>query len=156
MLILGAWMGSLAFFGVVKMRAGAVLASSHDVDLLLRDLLGWLDAFGLAAGPLALLTLAVGWAPLQVPLRARALGLVAATLIAVISGRWLGPRRAELVAELGHRLEHADPASERAIELAQLQQVGSSLLLVLAALTALLTAAAVASSRPRRRFGIEL
>lgn len=155
-LLLGLWMGGVVSFGLLRERAEAVLPSWHLADTLLRDLLGWLDAYGLVAGPLLLVTLLAGWVPLQVPLRGRVVAVVGATLVAAVSGRWLAPRKAALIAELGRRLDDVDPSAPRAIELAQLDQVGSSLLVALGVLTAGLMVAAVRGSRPRRRFGIEL
>lgn len=156
MLLLGLWTGGVAFFWLLRSRVGDVLPSVHLADALLRDVLARIDTFGLLAGPLLLLSLLAGWAPLQVPLRNRAVGVLIATALAAVSGRWLAPRRAELVAELGRRLEDVDPAAPRALELAQLEQVAVALLLGHGLIAAVLVVAAVRGSQPRRRFGIEV
>lgn len=146
----------MAFFWILKSRVDAVIPSLHAADALLRDILARVDTFGLVAGPLVLLSLLMGWAPLQVPLRNRVVGILAATLLAAVSGRWLSPRRAELVAELGRRLEDVDPGAPRLVELVQLEQIGLGLLAAHGLIATLLIAAAVRGSQPRRRYGIEL
>lgn len=154
-LVLGLWTGAVAFFWLVRRRVGAVLDSAHTADQLVRDLLSTIDGGALLAGPLLLLTLFMGWAPMQVPIRNRAFAVVLATVLAGVSGRWLGPRRAELLAGLGRRLEDADPASPQVVEIVQLAQIDLGLLVAHGILAAVLVVAAMRAG-PKRRFGIEV
>lgn len=155
-LVLGLWMGAVGLYWLVQGRVGSVVDSAHVADLLLRDLLARIDLAALVAGPLLLVTLIVGWAPIQVPIRNRAVGVVVATLLAGVSGRWLAPRRAELIAALGRRLEDAEASSPLLVEIVQLAQIDLGLTTAHGLLAALLVVAAMRASQPRRRFGIEL
>ena len=155
-IILGLWAGSVAFYLMLRSRVEAIIPSLHTADALLNDILAQIDSFALIAGPLLLVSLIAGWSPLQTPIRNRALGVLLATVTAGISGRWLAPRKTELIEALGRRIEDADPAAPRVLELVQLDQVGLGLLAVHGIVAVLLIAAAIRASQPRRSFGIEL
>ncbi len=155
-LLLGGWIGALATCGLLRQRAEWVLDSAHAADALARDLIGVIDGVGVLAGPVLLGSLVLGWRSFQAPLRGRAVGILLVTGLAALSRRWIGPRQAELVAELGRRLDDVDLGAPGVAELAQLEQVGVVLSVLLASILVWLLAAAIQGSQPRRRFAIEL
>lgn len=154
--LLGLWAGGVAFFWLLKSRIDAVIPSAHMAEALLRDLQQRLDEFGLAAGPLVLLTLLAGWGPQQVPLRRRVVSVILACTLAGVCSRWLAPRRSALVDALGTRIENLQPNTPQALELVRFDHLAVGSLALQGLIATLLMAAAVRGSQPRRRFGIEL
>lgn len=155
-LVLAVWMGGAVAFLVLERRLEPLLGSAHQAELVLREARALLDGFGLLAGPVLLLSLVAGWAPLQAPLRNRGLLVVLQTVLAGISARYLVPRQTALMAGLGRRLEDVPSTDPQLLELLQLHQIGVGVTAVEAALAGLLLATAFTRARPARRFGIEL
>jgi hypothetical protein len=152
-LLSGLWLGAAALCLLLVFLVPETLESRQAAEAVLAAVRSRLDLYGVVAGPAALLTLAVGWLPLNVPLRFRSLLTLLATGAAGLSARYLVPRMAELMAAMGRPLEDlpaTDPAVRQYLELSSYSlvalgvQVGAAFLLTL-------TAAAV--QKPKRRFG---
>lgn len=155
-LLLGLWMGGVAFFGVLCSTAPEVVASAHTTSQLQSEILARMDGFGLIAGPILLLSLVLGWSPIRTQIRYRAAGVVFVTVLVGISSRWIAPRKEELMAAIGRRLEDVDHSTALMMELTQLEHISLGLLIAHGLVAAMLVISAVGSGRTRRRYGIEL
>src|SRR5205823_10037593 len=112
--------------------------------------LNWIDLFGLIAGPFLLLTLLLGWLPLQAPIRLR-LGVVLLMTIAVgISGRWLTPTMIRLRASMP-RIEDVDPSDPLKVQFGQLHAVSTGLMGLHLTLALVLMVRAIVGRTPKRK-----
>ena len=153
---LGVWGGGAAFCGALAWRADVVIPSAHIADALLRDMRSILDASVLAAAPILLASLLLGWAHLRVPLGRRALGILLSVAISGVSRRWAAPEQEALMASLGTRIEALDPALPEVAALLQLERVGHAFLILQGGLAFALLIAALREREPRQRLGIQL
>lgn len=149
----GLWLGAGVLVFVLGQLVPETLESRQAAEAVMSATRARLDLYGMVAGPVALVTLAAGWAPLQVPLRFRALLALGATGAAAFSGQYLIPRMREVMDAMGRPLEDLPAADPFVMEYLELSTVslGALGLQVLAAL--LLTVTGVGASKPKRRYG---
>ncbi len=126
------------------------LESSAEVRSIVR---AQLDGFMVLSAPLLLLTLAVGWLPLQSQLRSRAIGVGVWALLAALSTRWLSPRLETLRAQLGRALDGLPPTAVGAADWVQLTAISRSLLVGQLVVGVILLLWAVTASGPKRTYG---
>lgn len=156
-MILSLWLGAGVFFMAVMAPIAFHVIPSRDVagDLITATL-NWIDLFGLVAGPFLLLTLLMGWLPLQVPIRLRMALIAVMTIATGVSGRWITPAMVKLRAAMGSSIEDVDPADALKVQFGQLHAVSTSLMGLHLALALVLLVLAIVGSQPKRKFGIEL
>jgi len=101
LVLLGIWAGAGLYHLLVIMPAALSAFSSKQEALgFLGRTLGDLDTYGLVAGPLIIVALYAGWGGARRRLGLRAILGLFATIGALISGHWLGPKIAGLEAAL--------------------------------------------------------
>ena len=156
-LLLGIWLGGALFFIGFAQKVSALIDSRHLAGDVITAALALIDGYGLFVGPIILVTLFVGWMPLAVPLRNRALGAVLMIGAVALSRYWVTPELLEAKRSMGLRLEHMDPSHPVMDHYQSLHSIGTALMLVHLVTCFFMLIAAVRSSRPRRSFGgIEL
>lgn len=154
-LLTGVWLGAGALTILLVQLVPETLESQQAAELVLSASREHLDTYGLLAGPVALLTLAVGWVPLMVPLRVRVLLTLAGTGAAGFSGQYLVPKMQQVMDAMGRPLEDlpaTDPLVGQYLDLSMVS-LGALGVQVLAAL--LLTVSGVAASKSKRSGGLE-
>ena len=155
-LLLSLWIGASSFYLLLRHSLLEAASSRHEAAELLGRGLAQIDLYGLAAGPLLLVTLLAGWASLQVPLRLRALLAALMTVAVAVSGRLVAPELARVRARMGRPLEDMDPASPLMVQADELEAYALGLMLTHLAAALFLLVTAVAAARKKRTFGIEL
>ena len=128
----------------------ASLESSAQVRSIVR---AQLDGFMILSAPVLLLTLAVGWLPLQSQLRSRAIGVGVWALLGALSARWLNPRLETLRAQLGRALDGLPPTAVGAADWVQLTAISRTLLVAQLVVGVILLLWAVTASGPKRTYG---
>lgn len=154
-LLLAIWFGASVLFLALAPAVGDVIESRHLAGDVITRALSLIDLYGVLASPAILVTLYLGWLPLAVPLRNRALGALVMTGAVLISRYWATPELVEVKAAMGVRLEHMDPGSALLQEYQSLHSI-SSVLMTVHLVACLFLLASVVTSRPKRSFGIEL
>ncbi len=156
-LVTGIWLGAGALCILLVFLVPETLDSRQAAEAVLSATRARLDLFGLLAGPVLLLTLAVGWVPLMVRLKMRFFVTLAGTGAAALSGRYLVPKMREVMDAMGRPLQDlpsTDPLVTQYLELS-VASLGTLGVQVLAAL--LLVVTAVAAGKPKKQsYGIEL
>ena len=156
-LFLAVWFGAgLAFMMIVAPDVFDVLDSRQAAGDVIAKVVDHLDLFGLVAGPVILLSLLVGYLPLAVPLRLRAAAAVVMTVLAGVSGRWLSPRMVELRNAMGRPIDDVAASDPLKVQFTNLHTASEAMMFVHVALALLLLVAAVVSTVPKRKHGIEL
>ncbi len=155
-LLVGTWLGAGILSVLLIYLVPDTLASRQAAEAVLSATRARVDLFGLAAGPIALLTLGAGWLPLNVPLRRRVMLALVATGAAAFSGRYLVPKMREVIAAMGRPLEDLPLADPLVVEYLDLSAVSVAVLAVQVAAAFLLVVMAVAAAKPKRTYGIEL
>ena len=112
-----------------------------------------LDGFVILAAPPLLLTLALGWMPLQAQLRSRAIGIGVWAILALVSGRWLNPRIEAAQARLGRALDGLPSDAAGVSDWAQLSTVSHALLIAQLAVGILLLLWSMTAGGPKRSYG---
>lgn len=155
LLLLAVWFGASVLFLFLAPAVGGVVESQHLAGDVITKALSLIDLYGVLAGPAILVTLYLGWLPLAVPLKNRALGAVVMTGAVLISRYWATPEIVELKAAMGVRLEYMDPNNPLMQEYQSLHSI-SSVLMTVHVVACLFLLISVITSRPKRSFGIEL
>ena len=112
-----------------------------------------LDNFMILSAPILLITLAVGWLPLQAQLRLRAIGVGVWALLAAVSGRWLSPRLQELSAGLGRAFDGLPDGATGVADWGQLSTISQTVLFAQLAVGLILLLWSVTSFGPKRSYG---
>lgn len=100
-LLLGVWAGAGLYHVLVVVPAAfAAFPAKSDALAFLGTALSSVDRFGVFAGPLALVAMYLGWGGAGQRLGLRAVMVLSATVAAIVSGHWLGPKIAGLEREL--------------------------------------------------------
>ena len=152
-LLTGLWLGAGALCLLLVYLVPDTLESRQAAEAVLSATRARLDLYGVMAGPAALLTLAVGWVPLNVPLRARVLVTLAATGAAGFSGQYLIPKMAEIMAAMGRPLEDLPVTDPLVLQYLDLSAVSLGALGLQVAAAFLLTLTAAAAAKPKKRYG---
>ena len=152
----GLWLGAGALVLLLGSLIPETLDSRQAAEAVMSAARARLDLYGTLAGPVVLVTLAAGWAPMQVPLRFRALLALGATGAAAFSGQYLVPRMREVMDAMGRPLEDLPPADPFVAEYLDLSTASMGALALQVAAAFLLVALGVAASKPKRRYGLEL
>ncbi len=156
MLLLGLWSGAgLAFMVIIAPGVFSALDSRQAAGDVIALIMDNFDLYGLFLGPLILISLFVGYAPLAVPLRLRALATVVMTVNVGISGRWLSPKMVDLRAAMGRPIDQIAAADPLKVQFMNLHTASEAIMLVHVVLAVLLLIAAVVSTVPKRKHGIE-
>jgi uncharacterized protein DUF4149 len=155
--LLSLWFGAGVFLIAAVAPTAFQIVPSRDVagDLVAATL-GWIDLFGLIAGPFLLLTLLLGWLPLQAPVRLRMVLIVLMTIATGVSGRWLTPAMIKLRESMGRRIEEVDPSDPLKLQFGQLHALSTGLMGLHVTLALILMVLAIIGATPKRKFGIEL
>ena len=133
---------------------GAHLQWGADVRAVVR---AQLDSFMILSAPFLLITLAIGWAPLQAQLRTRAVGVGVWAVMGAVSARWLSPQLQGIRSELGRALDGLPGSTPGLADWAQLSTISQTLLFAQLALGVLLLWWAVTATGPKRSYsGIQL
>lgn len=152
-LLVGIWLGAGGLAILMGYLVPETLDSQQAAARVLSEVRAHLDTYGVLAGPLALVTLVVGWAPQNMPLRLRVIMTLTATGAAAFSRQYLVPKLREVMNAMGRPLEDlpaADPLVSQYLDLATVSQ-GALMLEVAAALV--LTVTAASASKPKRSYG---
>ncbi|MCA9551822.1 MAG: hypothetical protein KC933_17425 [Myxococcales bacterium] len=152
-LMVGLWMGAAALCLLLVYLVPDTLDSRQAAEAVLAATRARLDLYGVMAGPGALITLAVGWVPMNVPLRLRVFLCLAATGAAGFGGQYLLPRMNELMAAMGRPLEELPATDPLVGQYLELSTVSFVALAVQVAAAFLLTLTAVAAAKPKKRYG---
>ncbi len=116
-----------------------------------------LDGFMLLSAPVLLVTLGMGWVPLQAQLRPRVVGIAALTILSAVSGRWLNPALVELQDRLGRALDGLPSDAPGTADWTQLSAISHAVLLGQLAVAVVLLLLSITSSGPKRSYaGIQL
>jgi len=156
-LLLGLWVGAgVTFLGVLGPDAFGVLSSRQAARDLLTTVLAHLDLGFLLMSPVVALTLFVGWIPLGVSLRLRAVGILVLPVLAAVSRHWITPTMEELRQSMGATLDDIGSSDPLLMQFANLDVASSAVMIVHVALAALLLVSAVVATTPKQRHGIQL
>lgn len=156
LLLTGLWLGAGALCGLLVVLVPETLESQQAAEAVLSATRTRVDTFGLIAGPIALLSLAVGWAPLMVPMRGRALLTLAATGAAGFSGQYVQPKMQQMMAAMGRPIEDLPATDPLVVQYSDLANISLVALGVQVAVALILMVVGVAVSRPKKRYGLEL
>ena len=155
--LLALWFGGGVFFAaLVAPELFAQMPSRQAAGDLVTSVLANADLFGIIVGPVLLITLFIGFAPLGVRLRLRALATVIMTVLTAVSGRWLSPKMVELRQAMGRPIEDLAATDPLKVQFSNLHLASEAMMTVHLLLALFLLVAAVTSSAPKRSFGIEL
>ena len=128
----------------------AGLEAAADLRAVVRS---QLDGFILFSAPILLITLGVGWVPLQVKLRTRIIGVAVWAVLALVSVRWLSPRLASVKAGLGRALDGLPATAAGAADWSQLSTISHSLLIAQLVVGLTLLLMSVTATGPKRSYG---
>jgi hypothetical protein len=154
--LLGLWLGAGALYVSLWTQLDRLLGARGAAGAVLLAARESIDAFGLIAGPLLLVTLVLGWAPLKSPLRWRALGTMFLGGAAVFSWLRVVPRATELAAAMPAPLEQLPPARPEVLEYLELLTLASELTMAQTLVALVLLILGVISTGERTRQGIQL
>ena len=156
-ILLALWLGAGVFFiGVIAPDTFQIVEARQMAGELVRKVLEHFDLFGLVAGPIVFVTLFLGWVPLGVRLRLRAVGALIMTVMVGVSGRWLSPKMVELLAAMGRPIDDVDAGDPLMVQFTNLHTASEAIMTAHVALALALLVASVLSATPKPKFGIEL
>lgn len=112
-----------------------------------------LDGFMIIAAPILLVTLGLGWVPLQAQLRARIIGVGVWTLLALVSGQWLSPQLVAVRGQLGRAIDGLTTGAPGLADWSQLATISESLLVAQLIVGVFLLLASMISIGPKRSYG---
>lgn len=152
--LLALWFGGgMMLMMIVTPDAFDVVTSKQEAGALVLTVLDHFDLFGLVAGPAILLTLMVGFMPLNAKLRLRATAAAVMTVLTGVSGRYVTPRMLELRDAMGLSVADVPMNDPMKIDFTNFSTASQWMLAVHVALALYLLITAIAATSPRRRGG---
>jgi hypothetical protein len=155
--LLSLWFGSGVFFAAVLAPAAFQVLPTRDLaGELISTTLSRFDLFGTVAGPFLVMTLVLGWLPLQAKIRIRMGAIIVMSIAAACSGRFLTPTMIDLRHSMGRSIADVDPSDPMKIEFGRLHAISTGLMTLNLILALVLIVLAIVSSAPKKKHGIEL
>ena len=155
-LVLALWIGAVALVLGLSDKLPAILGSRDLSATMLSAILAQLGRFGLLAGPIALVTLWMGWSSQQVPLKGRGFLSLAFMVGGITGAQWLWPRLEDARLALGRPLEDLPSDDTLAVAYGSLQLVSIGWLAAMGFFSLVLILWAVRGSKPAYRGGIQI